>query len=60
MTISYQSRDGREYGTLCTVSRVDGKVVKIYGEQLGRVLDKKRLVFKSRQRGVFMLDPITM
>lgn len=60
MTISYQSRDGREYGTLCTVSRVNGKVVKTYGEQLGRVLDKKRLIFKSRQRGVFMLDPITM
>lgn len=60
MTISYQRRDGREYGTLCTVSRVNGKVVKTYGEQLGRVLDKSRLIFKSRARGVFMLDPHTL
>lgn len=60
MTISYQRRDGREYGILCTVSRVNGKVVKTYGEQLGRVLDKQRLIFKSRARGVFMLDPLTL
>lgn len=60
MTISYQRRDGREYGTLCKVSRVNGKVIKTYGEQLGRVLDKKRLIFKSRARGVFMLDPKTL
>lgn len=55
-TISYQKQGGHEYGTLCTVKREKGKVVKAYGETLGRVIDKDRLIFKSRARGLFQYD----
>ncbi len=40
MTISFQTQGGHTYGTLCTVTRVGQKVVKTYGESLGRVVDK--------------------
>lgn len=57
MTISYQTQGGHTYGTLCTVTRVGKKVVKEYGEPLGRVIDRDRLVFFSRKRGLFQYDP---
>lgn len=56
MTISFQTQGGHTYGTLCTVTRVGQKVVKTYGESLGRVVDKERLVFYSRSRGLFQYD----
>ena len=59
MTISFQTQGGHTYGTLCTVTRVGQKVVKTYGESLGRVVDKERLVFYSRSRGLFQYDPTT-
>ena len=59
MTISFQTQGGHTYGTLCTVTRVGKKVVKTYGESLGRVVDKERLVFYSRSRGLFQYDPET-
>lgn len=59
MTISFQTQGGHTYGTLCTVTRVGQKVVKTYGESLGRVVDKERLVFYSRSRGLFQYDPET-
>ena len=59
MTISFQTQGGYTYGTLCTVTRVGQKVVKTYGESLGRVVDKERLVFYSRSRGLFQYDPKT-
>ena len=68
MTISFQTQGGHTYGTLCTVTRVGQKVVKTYGESLGRVVDKERLVFYSRSRGVrghyllthFWTDKVTL
>ena len=59
MTISYQKQGGYTYGTICTVSRVGDKVVKTYGESLGRLIDKDRLVFYSRSRGLFRYDDKT-
>ena len=59
MTISFQTQGGHTYGTLCTVTRVGQKVIKTYGESLGRVVDKERLVFYSRSRGLFQYDPET-
>ena len=59
MTISFQTQGGHIYGTLCTVTRVGKKVIKTYGESLGRVVDKDRLVFYSRSRGLFQYDPRT-
>lgn len=56
-SISYQTKkDGTEYGTLYDSVRDGKKTRKIYGEELGRVIDKERLVFRSRARGVFRYD----
>ena len=32
MTISFQTQGGHTYGTLCTVTRVGQKVIKIHGQ----------------------------
>lgn len=50
---------GRTYGTICTVSRVGDKIFKTYGESLGRLIDKDRLVFYNRSRGLFRYDDKT-
>ncbi len=59
MTISFQKQGNHYYGTLCTVTRDGKKVTKEYGEQLGRVIDRERLVFFSRKRGLYRYDPNT-
>lgn len=59
MSISYQMQGGHTYGTIRTVSRVGNKVIKTYGESLGRLIDKDRLVFYSRSRGLFQYDEKT-
>lgn len=59
MIISYQVQRGNEYATLCTVRREGKRVVKVYGEHLGRVIDKQRHIFCNRERGLFCYDPNT-
>lgn len=56
MYINYNTVGGIEYGTLTTSVRSGKKVSK--GEQiyLGRVLDKEKGIFKSRERGIFTYD----
>ncbi len=58
MTISYQTQGGYVYGTVCTVRREGKKVVKDYGASLGRLIDKDRLVFYTRERGLYVYDPV--
>jgi hypothetical protein len=56
MYINYNTVSGIEYATATHSVRKGGSVGK--GEQiyLGRVLDKKKAIFKSRERGVFSYD----
>lgn len=50
--------DGKKYAYLTKSVRV-GKTVKKERETLGRVLDEKRGIYKSRKRGVFTYNPNT-
>ena len=56
--ISYEPKGRYEYGTLCKSIRNGKKVEKEY-TNLGRVIDKKNLIFKSRKHGVYRFDPET-
>lgn len=59
MYINYNTVNGAEYGTLTTSVRKGRKVGKGDQVYLGRVIDKERGIFKSRERGVFMYDIVT-
>lgn len=56
MYINYNTVNGVEYGTLTSSVRKGSKVRKSDQVYLGRVIDKERSLFKSRERGVFMYD----
>lgn len=50
--IRYERKNGAEYASVCLPMRVDGRKVN-KTENLGRVLDKQKGIFKNRERGVF-------
>ena len=52
MYINYKKKDGIEYAMIVTSVRNGKKVSKNQTVYLGRVLDKKRGIFKSRERGI--------
>ena len=56
MYINYNTVNGIEYGTATTSVRNGKKVGKSDGIYLGRVIDKERGIFKSRERGIFTYD----
>lgn len=56
MFINYRKSHGIEYAYLEHSYRDENKVVQKGGKYLGRVLDKKRNVFRSRALGVFTYD----
>lgn len=56
MYINYNTVNGIEYGTLTSSIRNGRKVGKSDQVYLGRVIDKERGVFKSRNRGLFTYD----
>ena len=56
MFVSYSRKGDRTYARLVTSRRVDGKVVK-ETSNLGRVVDRERHVFRSRERGTSAFDP---
>lgn len=58
MFIAYDVKNGKEYGKLCISKRNGSKTSKDY-INLGLVLDKDKLIFKNRERGVFRYDPET-
>ena len=51
-------RGDRAYARLVTSRRVDGRVARETSD-LGRVVDRRRNVFRSRERGTSALDPGT-
>lgn len=56
MFIAYDVKNGKEYGKACTSKREGSRVTKTY-INLGRVLDKEKLIFQNRERGIFTFDP---
>ena len=56
MYINYNTVNGIEYGTLTSSVRSGHKVGKSSQVYLGRVIDKERGIFKSRERGLFTYD----
>ena len=58
MFAGYSRKGDRTYARLVTSRRVDGKVVK-ETSNLGRVVDRRRNVFRSRERGTSAFDPGT-
>jgi hypothetical protein len=53
--ITYDIKDGVEYARLCQSIRHGQKVDKT-SVNLGRVIDKEKGIYKSRERGVFIYD----
>ena len=53
MYINYKTIRGIEYGTAMKSVRTGSKVSKDDQVYLGRVIDKERNIFKSRERGIF-------
>lgn len=56
--IVYQVTNGIEYARIATSTRVGDKVVT-QAKALGRVLDKEKGIFRSRERGVFTYNHTT-
>ncbi len=48
MPIGYDMKKGVEYGKICCSHWIDGKDKKTY-VNLGRVIDKEKLIFKNWQ-----------
>lgn len=59
MYIAYHMKQGNEYATLTSSVREGKKVRKGDSINLGRVLDKKRGIYRSRERGVFTYNADT-
>ena len=55
MHITYYIKNGMEYAKLC-ISIREGKKVHKKCTNLGRVLDKEKNIYQSRERGVFTYD----
>ncbi len=55
MYITYTVKNGTEYASLATSVRNGFKVTKQY-TNLGKVIDKKHGIYKSRSRGIFHYD----
>ena len=56
MYISYDRKNGVEYGKICCSHWIDGKDRKTY-INLGRVINKDEHIFKNRKKGLFRYDP---
>ena len=59
MYVSYNVVDGNEYATVVRSVRDGARVTKEDRLYLGRVVDKARGVYRSRERGLFSYDPAT-
>ena len=58
MFVSYSRKGDKTYARMAASRRVGGVVVK-ETSNLGRVVDRERHVFRSRERGTFTFDPKT-
>ncbi|MDR2141955.1 MAG: transposase [Deltaproteobacteria bacterium] len=54
----YQSKNGVEYGTFCVSKRVPNQKNPVHESiYLGRVIDKEKGVFQSKERGIYCFNP---
>jgi len=56
MHLMYNKSGGNLYASVGTSKRIDGKVVKGDIIYLGRVIDKEKGIYESRERGIFTYD----
>jgi len=56
MYIAYRTSSGNIYASLAECTRDGEKIEKKYIENLGRVLDKEKGIYRNRERGVFTYD----
>lgn len=59
MYISYSLVNGNLYAQLAESERDGNSIRKTYAANLGRVLDKEKGIYRSRERGVFTYDLAT-
>lgn len=59
MYIAYRTSNGKTYASLAECSRDRQRIEKNYLENLGRVLDKEKGIYRNRERGVFTYAPAT-
>lgn len=59
MYIAYRTSNGKTYASLAECSRDGQRIEKNYLENLGRVLDKEKGIYRNRERGVFTYDLAT-
>ena len=59
MYINYKTVGGIEYGTAMKSVRTGSKVSKDTPVYLGRVIDKEKSIFKSRERGIFSYNVVS-
>ena len=57
MYINYDQKGNYEYATASSSKRNGKSVGKDQQIYLGRVIDKERHIFKSKERGMFIFDP---
>ena len=57
MYINYDQKGNYEYATASSSKRNGKSVGKDQQIYLGRVIDKERRIFKSKERGMFIFDP---
>ena len=50
---------GKTYAYACVSREVNGKNIKEQQIYLGRVLDRERHIFRSKERGTFVFNPET-
>ena len=59
MAIEYRMKNGIEYALISKSIRVGAKIGKGPRTNLGRVIDKEKGIYKNRERGIFMYNPLT-
>lgn len=59
MYIAYRTSNGKTYAYLAECNRDGQQIEKKYLENLGRVLDKEKGIYRNRERGVFTYDLAT-
>lgn len=54
--IKYRTTNGIEYASVAKSVREDGKIKTVYERNLGRVIDKTRMIFQNKECGVIAYD----
>ena len=59
MAIEYRLKNGIEYALISKSVRDGSRVGKEPRTNLGRVIDKNKGIYRNRERGIFMYDPVS-